>query len=740
MKNRLIFWALLVATCLARGEDPESLPDGIAVKVGKARVELRVASPHAFLLRTLDAGSTPPHSIYVSPTIPAPASFTVTHDGDIVGIKTSFGELRFDTKNKTWSMRDAAGKSLTDWAQWRLGGITDTHSVAAPAGIDPATLLYYGSGSVPNRGALTQINSNAAVGNGTTAAPQFWSTAGYGALLIGAEDNAPCGFRMNPKGGLTFVTYSPAMDLYLAPASTIGEWLRAQAELTGFAPVPPRWSLGYLQSRWGWKGPADITETANRFRKDNLPVDAFIFDFEWYTKMPDYKVGADGSPDFVDFDWNPDIFPDPAGQIDALAKQGIRMIGIRKPRVGNAANITMARAKGWILPSNSKEPSNLRNIDFSNPDVRAWYGDNLRKFYDTGVAGFWNDEGELRLNEYMNWNLAESDLFAKEKPGLRFWSINRAFAPGLQRFGVATWSGDIQSDWPTLQRTTGELLAYGLSGIPYAGCDIGGFEGALTPELLTRWMEAGVFFPVMRSHSCISNPPRFPWLWGDDAENAIRSALDLRYRLIPYYNSLAYETHYTAMPLMRALVMTYPGDAKASNLTDEWLMGPGLLAAPVLNAGGSRTVYLPADSWFIFGTNQVEAGPQTLTVNEKLDQIPVYVRAGTILPLGPVVQSTSELSTEPLEVQIYPGKNASFDFVEDDGLTTAYEKGEMRTTHFSWDDAHRTLSWASEGSYNGPNCFRTINAVLFDSSGKIEKGAPLDKSGSIEFPIGAGAH
>jgi alpha-glucosidase len=441
------------------------------------------------------------------------------------------------------------------------------------------------------------------------------------------------------------------------------------------------------------------------------------------------------------------------------------MVGIRKPRLGNSDNLTIARTKGWIIPSTSPDPSNRRNIDFSNPDLRAWYGNNLRKFYETGVAGFWNDEGELRYDEYSFWNLAESDLLKKVKPDARFWSINRAFAPGLQRFGAATWSGDIGSDWDTLAKTPGQLLAYSLSGMPYSTCDIGGFSGEPTPELLSRWMEAGVFFGVMRCHSLIDRTPHFPWLYGTDGENAIRKALDLRYQLIPYYYSLAHENTRTAAPLMRALVMEFPNDDKVFDKTDEWLMGGRLLAAPVMNPGdrstvaastgtpanlepkstppaqsAQRDVYLPKDTWFRFQTNATFAGPQTVRVTAKLDEIPMYVRAGTLLPLGPVLQYTDAKSSEPLKMEIYPGKNATFDLVEDDGATLAYQKGNLRITHFMWDDQTRRLSWKTEGPYRGDNCFRAVNAELFAPSGKGTKQAELNNSGLITFPTDTGSN
>ena len=685
----------------------------------------------------------PPPSIFLSGQPQPVTAFTQVSEAGGVGIKTTFGELLVDAANKKWMLRDADGKTLADWAALPEPGTTPTGDkklqFAAGSSSGVSQPLYYGSGSVPSRGSLTQNQANSTMGNGRVSLPQYWSTAGYGALMITGSENDPATWKANPAGGVDWTVPGSDADLYLMPAANLYDWLRDQAELTGFAPVPPRWSFGYLQSRWGWENRKYIEDTLAHFRQDNLPVDAFILDFEWYTDKPDYDVKAEGDPGFPDFDWNPKLMPDPAAQIADYLKQGLHIIGIRKPRLGNADNLTMARSKGWILPANPKDvnggPTKTRNIDYANPDVRSWWAENNRKFVEAGTVGFWNDEGETNFREYSYWNLAEADLFKQVHPDGRFWSLNRSFAPGMQRFGAAAWTGDIGADWKVLARTPGELLGYSLSGMPYTTCDIGGYRGTSTPEMLTRWMEAGVFFPVDRSHSRRSGiVPHFPWLSGPDAEAAIRKALDLRYQLIPYYYSLAEANTETAAPLMRPLVMEFPDDTQVSNLTDEWLMGTGLLAAPILTEGAvSRSVYLPKDQWFDFGTNHITQGPQTVTAAAALDQIPIYVRAGTLLPLGPVLQYTGQASSDPLEMQIYPGRDSTFTFVEDDGSTLGYKTGITRKTVFSWNDQTRTLSWKVAGTYQGSNVFSALKAVLFSTKDKVTQQAALGKDGALRF-------
>jgi len=777
MRNRCLLGVVLFTGLTLSVKAVDSLPDGLKLQVGDEEVELHVASPHAFRLHieqptTKPAPAGPSSTIFLSDTKQPTTAFTQVTEGSAVGLKTSFGEILVDPDAKTWSLRDADAKVLADAGQ--LGSVTtattppanaapssafgtpapedaaDTTQATPPPPAPPGDVLnltvgpasgqshplFYGSGTAPKRGSLTEDKSESRQQNGRASMPQYWSTAGYGLLALGPQGNHPATWQSDTKGGVSIAVPGNSVDLYLMPAPNLYDWLHADAELTGFAPVPPIWSLGYFQSRWGWESKKYIDDTMARFRQDQLPVDTFIIDFEWYTTNPDYKVPPQGQSDFNDFGWNPGLFPDPANQIAGYLKDdGVHIVGIRKPRLGNDQNLVMARAKGWIAPSNNpKDLASTRNLDYSLPEVRSYWGQNNRQFLDAGMVGFWNDEGELAYTEYAYWNLAEVDMVHATKPDTRFWTINRSFSPGLQRLGAAVWTGDISGDWTTFARTPGELLALSLAGIPYSGCDIGGYRHPeKSPEVLTRWMEAGVFFPVMRTHSNHSSTPHFPWLSGPEAEAAIRKALDLRYELIPYYYSITHETAETAAPLMRPLVMEFPDDPTVANMTDEWLMGPGLLAAPLLTAGGARSVYLPKDTWYELGTNQQTQGPTTLQVTKALDEIPVYVRAGTLLPLGPVIQSTSLPSDGPLEMQIYPGHDGKFTLTEDDGNTTAYQKGAMRQVSFTWNDQQHTLSWKATGNYSGPHHFTDIKAVLFVAQGRVEKPSKLGDSGTIQF-------
>ncbi len=228
--------------------------------------------------------------------------------------------------------------------------------------------------------------------------------------------------------------------------------------------------------------------------------------------------------------------------------------------------------------------------------------------------------------------------------------------------------------------------------------------------------------------------PHFPWLFGPEAEAAIRKALDLRYRLVPILYSLGHQAHATGEPLMRPLVMQYPADPKVADLSSEWLVGHDLLAAPVVQAGGFRTVYLPDDIWYDFATGDRVAGGRSIDLTVPFDAVPVYVRGGAVLPLAPVVQHTRDLPGGPLDLQVYPGRDGRFTLVEDDGDTTAYATGDVRRTTFAWDDAARTLSWTRAGPYDGPDCFRSVRVTVRGGGARPTPEQPLAATGRLVAP------
>lgn len=702
MTNRLLCCALLWLAPLASAESIVASNNGAkisAAAVGNGVFRISVST---------DPAAKPIDSIFIAKTLNEIGKLENN------AIVTPAGTLKLDPQTGNYELLNSDGKSLIPSSAVIADKSADSISlhVGWPAG-KPFDIYACGNDSTT----LIQHKIDTHVGNGIAVEPFFYSPSGFAVLAVAQNDNDPakCDGKID-GGAVTWKAAGTAMDLYVMVAPTLGDATRQLLSITGTPPVPPRWTLGYLQSRWGWKDRAYIDDTLKHFQDDKLPVDAFIFDFEWYTKYPDYGVKPEGNEDFKDFSFNEQLFPEPAAQIKALHDAGVRFVGIRKPRLGNASTLKMLRQKEWGFHSTGKDKWDARGIWFANPQARDWYAEQTVPLLKTGVDGWWDDEGEFTYTHYLYWNVAQRTALDAINPKARLWTIDRAFQPGLARYGAACWTGDIRASWKAFERTPTDLLNWSTAGMPWCGCDIGGFGGETTPQLLTRWMEAGTFFPVMRTHSEVNVKPHFPWLFGEEAEAAMKKALELRYRLVPMLYSLAHDAKHPL--IMRPLIAEFADDKNVADRSDEWMFGPSILAAPVLTESNDRKIYLPSGEWFDFFSGEKIAGGKEIRRTVAFDAVPVFVRAGSILPLGPVVQHTSELPGGPLEVRVYPGNDADFTLLEDDGVTTpaADEDGMVLKTHLHWNNAARELSWRREGAYNGADRFVSMHVVAADTN------------------------
>lgn len=558
-----------------------------------------------------------------------------------------------------------------------LSGTVNTTSNTATFTLKhPPGERFYGAGNagLDTSGDLTHPSGNQLTLNGATRVPFLWSTGGYSIFVANNQMGASW---KDENGVLTWTIPNSYADIYLSIAPDAYGLLGAYSRLTGLAPIPPRWTFGFLMSRWGYSDSADVQDKWHQFRNRKIPVDAFIYDYDWFQN---------------DWDFNSKNLP--TGSLDKMHQMGLRFVGIRKPRL-NETNLDFAKKNGWVL--SSPYGTDLR---FDIPEAAYWWWSHQAPLVQAGVDGWWNDEAEQTMDEFFQMSRVQYEGWRQMSPR-RAWMINRTFAPGIQRFGAATWTGDINTNWNVLANQPGIMLNWALAGMPYTSQDIGGFHGNPSPELYTRWIQSSVFIPVMRAHGTL-NSARWPWAFGDDVEAATKKAIELRYRLIPYIYTLAEETTRTGVPFMRPLFLEFPQDPKTFNLRDEWLLGPRLLAAPVLSEGGQRDVYLPGGLWYDFNTATPLQGGQILHVTASLDTIPTYVRAGTILPLGPVLQSTGLGVTDPLEVRVYPGADAQFSLYEDNGDNYDYQNGLSARIPLAWNDKTSTLSIGRRaGSFPG---------------------------------------
>ncbi|MEO7714657.1 MAG: TIM-barrel domain-containing protein [Capsulimonas sp.] len=645
-------------------------------------ITVSAVDPSTFHLVAYPKAAAPPSvSLFVAQTAPWSKAVVRKSASGVVTVQTPQGVLEVSPGGRV-RLRDHAGHALL--SSGTVASSNYSVTLTLTHGKDER---FYGVGneSRDHSGPLTHPSGTSAVDNGATRVPFLWSTGGWSLL---AANNLTGSTWKDDAGTLTWTTPAPYLDLYLSVAPDAYGLLNAESRLTGRAPIPPRWTFGFMVSRWGYGDATDIQDKWTQFRNRKIPVDAFIYDYDWFDN---------------DWDFNTNRFP--VGSLAKMKKMGLHFVGIRKPRV-NGANLDFARKQGWIL--NSSLGVDLR---FDLPEARSWWWSHHIPLVQAGVDGWWNDEAEQSADEFFQMAKTQWDGWRAMSPR-RAWTISRAFAPGMQRYGAATWTGDIRSEWETLQNQPGTMLNWSMAGMPYSGQDIGGFIGKPSPELYARWVEEGVFVPVMRVHGNLGSD-RWPWAFGEDSGAAAVKAIELRYRLIPYLYTLAAQTEATGAPMMRPLFLEFPKDEKTFDLRDEWLMGDRLLAAPVLNEGGARDVYLPAGQWYDFNTGASVAGAETRHIQAALDVIPAYVRAGTILPLGPVLQYTGEKPIDPLEVRVYPGADASFTLYEDNGDNYDYQKGACSRIPMHWDDRARTLTVSPRvGSYPGMLMTRHLNVVL----------------------------
>lgn len=500
------------------------------------------------------------------------------------------------------------------------------------------------------------------------------------------------------------------IDYYFIAGNSVREIVRGYTGLTGRMKLPPRWALGYQQCRWSYMTAAEMLAVARQFRRRRIPCDVLYCDIDY---MEGYRVWT----------WNRKRFPQPRRFIRQLRDRGFNLVTIIDPGVkhdnryavcrdGKRRGVFVKRADGKIYvgkvwPGPSVFP------DFTNPRVRVWWGEWQREFVDLGVAGYWNDMNEpsvfdgpgntMPVDNRHDWegqgasharahNVYGLTMARACHEGLRRWQpdrrpfvITRSAYAGIQRYSMV-WTGDNQSLWEQFAASIPQCLNLGLSGVAFCGPDVGGFGRDCTGELLARWTQAGAFFPFFRNHTSWQTRPQEPWAFGPAIERICRRYIRLRYQLLPYLYNLFREAATDGTPIMRPLFWEFPADNVGYAVDDQFLLGPALLVAPVVKpAATARAVYLPAGSeWYDYWTKRKQRGGQWVGVAAPLETMPLFVRAGTILPTIPAMDYVSQRPAPPITLDIYPGRPTTGYLYEDDGDTFAYERGGSSLTRFTW--------------------------------------------------------
>lgn len=491
------------------------------------------------------------------------------------------------------------------------------------------------------------------------------------------------------------------LDYYFFPGEKPSDVVKKYTGLTGTTPLFQRWIYGSHQSRWGYCSQDEILGIAEAFEKNEIPCDVIHMDIDY---MDGYRV----------FTFDKERFPDTKALSETLADKGIKLISIIDPGVKKDEAYFMYRegmemdafahdAQGAVY-ENAVWPGTSVFPDFSREDVRKWWGEKTKILLDHGIRGIWNDMNEPAsfrgpLPDDVKFAAGAHDeihniyghLMAKatyeglleHDNGRRPFVLTRAAYAGSQKY-CGGWTGDNHSIWSHLTLSLEQICNLSLCGMAMCGSDIGGFGSDVTPELLVRFYQAAVFAPFFRNHSAVGTRRQEPWLFDEKTRDAVRKTVRLRYRFIPYIYDLARECERTGEPIVRPLVYEYPHDKMVRNICDEYLLGKFALVAPVTVPGKfAREVYLPEGEWYDYETNEKYTGGKYILADAPLDKVPVFIRAGAILPVAEGnIQSTEDITSENTRILTYPGQG-TFIHYEDDNETLAYREGSYNAMEYT---------------------------------------------------------
>jgi alpha-glucosidase (family GH31 glycosyl hydrolase) len=613
----------------------------------------------------------------------------------------------------------------------------DSGTVSFDTGNSPLLALGEGGPQFDRRGNLEAMRSGQggyklATHGGRVPIPWLIGTSGWAIFFhqpFGTFDFTGPQSKFLPKDPDSALP----LDLFFVAAREPATLMAEYARLTGHAELPPLWSLGYQQSHRTLASREEILEEAKTFRDKKLPCDALIYLGTGF--CPSGWNTENGS-----FSWNTRVFPDPAEILKQFHEDHFRAV----------LHVVILTRK---LRGTVHDPCSLARFD---EEEASCYWDAHRPDFAMGVDGWWPDEGDpldavsRLLRNRMYWEGPQID-----RPNERPYALHRNGCAGMQRYASFLWSGDVYSTWETLKVHVANAINTALSGIPYWGTDIGGFVPTkeFTAELYLRWFQFGAFCTLFRCHGRTWKL-RLPWGWdtGDpgpieisnyggaaipdasqlhnpNVEPICRKYLNLRYQLLPYLYSAVRECTRTGLPIMGALWLHYPDDPVAVARDDEYLWGRDILVAPVFEKGAtSRRVYLPKGPWHDFWTGERAEGGQEVVRKVDLETMPLYVRVGAILPIGPVKQYTDEKVDAPLLLKIYPGADGSFLLYEDDGKSFDYRRGDWMGIQMNWGDAAKRLRLhLAPGSKMLPPLRRPVVAQLGGAKKEIEfSGRPIE--------------
>jgi alpha-D-xyloside xylohydrolase len=594
---------------------------------------------------------------------------------------------------------------------------------------------------------ISQENTNIAI-------PMLLSSKGYGIFW-----NNPSRSRVNNR--FVHVMYissevADTIDYYFIYGPDFDKIIAGYRELTGSVPMFGRWAYGFWQCKNRYKSQEEIVAIAQKYRDQQIPADDIVQDWFWWNRKGEHVFNKN--------------YPDPKGMVDKLHDLHFHLMISVWPffEPGSKEYDEMDRRGFFIektkIPHLPYHQQGMAAYDPTNPEARKYYWDLMNEhLFKLGIDAWWLDttepetegqEESLLLGHKLS--IGSGDQYANIYPLMttkavyegqrsasdqkRVFILSRSAFAGTQRNAVTAWSGDVLSDWLSFKRQISAGLNFSVSGLPYWTTDIGGFisGGNLADpnfrELFVRWFQFGTFSPVFRVHGTRYNPDENElWSYGPEADKILLQYDNLRYRLLPYIYSLAWKTTSESYTPMRPLVMDFRDDVNAQNVGEQFMYGPAMLVSPITEPSATQAhIYLPKAKWYDFWTGGTVEGGKFADVAAPLERMPLFVRSGSIVPMGPEEEYSSQKPVDTVELRVYPGADGDFTLYEDEGDNYNYEKGKYATTPIHWNDSTHTLSIGQrKGSFPGMIENRTFNVVLV----KENHGVGVDPVSTVDKTV-----
>ena len=716
----------------------EKQADGVLFTQQTGALKLEVCSDAIVRVLYSPTGAFPQRKDYVVIKQSWPAvDWTMLSNDDAVTLSTAKLKVVVTRKDGAITFNDAAGTKLFGEDQRTMTPVVvngeKTYHAEVHSSLWGSYEAFYGlgqhqAGIINYRGEsvdLSQDNTNISI-------PFFLSTNGYGIFW---NNTSRSRFNNRFLNSLYLSSeVADVIDYYFIYGPEFDQIIAGYRELTGEPPLFGKWAYGFWQCKNRYKTQEEILGVARKYRELHIPVDDIVQDWFWWNTM--------GEPTF-----DRSRYPDPKAMFDQLHQDHFHVMISVWPdfRPGTKTYDDMDK-RGYFIAktvTGGFHPKGQALYDAFNPAARKYYWNLMDQgLFKIGADAWWLDtdepETEDRETNILVTNqtaLGSGARYANMFPLMhtmgvyqgqrsaseekRVFILSRSAFAGEQRYATAAWSGDIDGDWTFFRKQIPAGLNYSMSGLPYWTTDIGGFVSGYPNdpkyrELFVRWFQFGVFNPILRVHGTRTPDENELWSYGPEAQQILVNFDRLRYRLLPYIYSLAWMTTHASYTPMRALVMDFRTDTRAANVADQFMYGPALLVNPVTEPAVSmRRVYLPEAKWYDFWSGTSSDGPQTVEAAAPLDRLPLYVRAGSILPLGPEEEWATEKPADPIELRIYRGADGDFTLYEDENDNYDYEKGVYATIALHWDDAKQELTIGDrQGHFPGMLETRTFHVVL----------------------------